>query len=153
MKKSTILSSVVLFLFFHIIAGISSFGQTYTSLVQFHITPDGTEKHEYHQATIIFSNNNKNLKIFYNEYPNSPFIFTLEKFNVFELSDKTGTVTQYSTIEDSNFSYLNYNLVLVNDSHKMIKLNEKYSYNFDVSIIQIRPDKSVEVMDKYLIKR
>jgi hypothetical protein len=153
MKTSTILSTAVLFLFFFIIASVSSFGQTYTSLVQFHITPDGTEKYEFHQATIIFYNNNKNLKIFYNEHPKFPFIFTLEKFGVIELSDKTGTVTQYSTIEDSNFSYLNYNLVMVNDSHITKKLNEKYSYNFDVSIIQIKPDKSVEVMDKYLINR
>lgn len=153
MRKRTLLSFASLFLFFLMMAINSTYGQTYTSAAQSHMSPDGTSKFAYHPATVIFFNNNKNLKIFYKEYPNSPFIFTLEQINVRELSNKTGIVTQYRTIEDSNYSYINYSLVLVNESYKMMKLDEQYSYNLDVSIIQTRSDNSVEFMDRYYINK
>ena len=147
MKNLLLLSCFVL------LFSISAIGQTYTSLDQHHLTPDGTEKLAYHKAKVTISKENINLKIVYDDFPDRPWIFTLEKINTIKLSQNRGTTIQYRTLPDLNYSYINYNIILITTYNENNILEKNYTYNYEVAMLQQLSDNSIEVMDRFFIKR
>lgn len=125
--------------------------QTYSSVVQLDKVPAGTEEFSYHPATIIFTKAMTQLKIYYNDFPDKPFIFTLEKVDEIKLSGET--IITYQTLKDLNYSYLNHNSVSVQEFARAQKLDEQYSYDYAITIAQKRSVDSIEASTKYFIKR
>lgn len=143
----------IFFTLYFAILNLSATGQTYNSVVQFETTPSGKKSFNYNLAIITFSKAQTELKIYYAEVPEYPDIFTLAKSGETEVSEDYGSVTNYRTMKDLNYSYLNYNVVQIQEFTKIRKIEGKYPYNYSVQIAQLRADGSVESSCIYFINK